>query len=54
MEFLLAALIVLAAAGGLALGLALTGRPPQTSCGGAACHGGGRCPGCPNREADDA
>lgn len=49
MEILLAILVFALAAGGLAAGLALTGRPPRTACDGAACHGGGACAGCPNR-----
>jgi hypothetical protein len=52
METVLAIAIVVAAAGGLAVGLLLTGRPPETSCGGLACVAGVRCPGCP-RNADD-
>ena len=51
METILAIVIVFAAAGGLAVGLLLKGRPPQTSCGGLACVTGVRCAGCP-RNAD--
>jgi hypothetical protein len=47
METVLAIAIVVAAAGGLAVGLLLTGRPPETSCGGLACVTGARCEGCP-------
>ncbi|GKY90143.1 hypothetical protein [Sinisalibacter aestuarii] len=47
MEFLIAVVVVLLAALGLSAGLILTGRPPQNSCGGLACAGGGRCDGCP-------
>ncbi|MDF0601863.1 hypothetical protein P1J78_14045 [Psychromarinibacter sp. C21-152] len=54
MELLLAIVITALAAGGLALGLALRGKPPQTACEGTACAGGERCAGCPNREKDAA
>lgn len=52
METILAIAIVVAAAGGLAVGLIVKGRPPQTSCGGLACVIGVRCAGC-GRNADD-
>jgi len=48
METILAIAVVVAAAGGLAVGLLLKGRPPRTSCGGLACVIGVRCAGCPN------
>ena len=51
MEFALAVVIVALSALGLALGLILTGRPPRTSCDGAACVTGSRCAGCPRRKA---
>ncbi|MCR9151907.1 MAG: hypothetical protein NXH83_17205 [Rhodobacteraceae bacterium] len=50
MEFLAALIVFLIAAGGLAAGLWLTGRPPQTACDGADCLGGGRCAACPRRK----
>jgi len=49
METLFAVGIVALAAAGLAVGLMLTGKPPQTSCGGIECVGGGRCEVCPRR-----
>lgn len=48
MEFLFALAIMLLAGLGLAVGLMLTGRPPQGSCGGLSCVAGARCDGCPN------
>lgn len=54
MEALISILVVVLSAGGLAVGLALLGRPLRTSCGGAACRSGGGCAGCPNRTDDDA
>jgi hypothetical protein len=36
---------------GLGLGLMLAGKPPQTSCGGLSCVGGGRCEAFPRRAA---
>ncbi len=50
MEALLAIAIVTLAATGLAAGLMLTGKPPQTSCGGIDCIGGGQCEICPRRQ----
>lgn len=52
MEFLFALAIILLASLGLGVGLLITGRPPQGSCGGLACVGGGRCDGCPRHAAD--
>lgn len=52
MEFLFAIAIFLTAFVGLAVGLMLTGRPPQGSCGGLACVGGGACEVCPRKTAD--
>ena len=49
METLLAIGIVALAATGLATGLILMGKPPQTSCGGLDCIGGGQCAVCPKR-----
>lgn len=49
METAIAILIVMLAAGGLSLGLLLTGRPPETSCDGLACIEGARCAVCPKR-----
>lgn len=49
METLLAIGIVVLAATGLATGLILVGRAPQTSCGGLDCIGGGQCAACPRR-----
>lgn len=50
MELIVAPLIVLLAAGGLALGLMLRGSPLRTSCGGLAClPDDARCATCPNR-----
>ncbi len=51
MEFVFALGIFLLAFLGLAAGLVLTGRPPQGSCGGLACVGGGSCGGCPRKTA---
>lgn len=50
MELILAIGIFLLVFGGLALGLMLTGRPPQTSCGGLSCLPEDRCEACPLRE----
>ncbi|MDF1855939.1 hypothetical protein [Pseudooceanicola sp.] len=47
MEFILVFGIILITAGGLGLGLMLTGRPPSDSCGAAACAG--HCDICPRR-----
>lgn len=52
MEFLLALVIFAVAVLGLAAGLLITGRPPQGSCGGLACVGGGQCDGCPRHASD--
>jgi hypothetical protein len=52
METVLAIAIVVAAAGGLAVGLLLKGKPPETSCGGLACVTGARCEGCPRNVND--
>ncbi len=49
METILAIAVVFLAAGGLATGLFLAGRPPETSCGGLACSKGERCMACPRR-----
>ena len=49
-EIVMGVVIFLLAALGLGIGLLLTGRPPQTACGGMACQKGGRCAGCPNAE----
>jgi hypothetical protein len=49
METVFAIGIVALAAAGLAAGLMLTGKPPQTSCGGLDCIGGGQCELCPRR-----
>lgn len=49
METLFAIGIVALSATGLAAGLMLTGKPPQTSCGGIDCVGGGQCEVCPRR-----
>lgn len=49
METALTVLIVIFAAGGLSLGLLLTGKPPETSCDGLACVKGARCAACPKR-----
>jgi hypothetical protein len=49
METLIAVLIVMLAAGGLSLGLLLTGKPPETSCDGLACIKSVRCAMCPKR-----
>ena len=49
MELLFALLIVCLAACGLALGLILGGKPPQTACEGIACLKQVPCPGCPHR-----
>jgi len=54
MEMLLAIGIMVLAAGGLAVGLVLTGRPPETSCEGMSCVGGARCEGCPKRREAEA
>jgi len=51
-ELVMGVVIFLLAALGLGVGLLLTGRPPQTACGGLACHKSVRCAGCPN--ADEA
>ena len=51
MEFVFALGIFLLAFVGLAAGLMLTGRPPQGSCGGLACLGGGACEVCPRKTA---
>ena len=51
---LLAVVVFVLAAGGLALGLILTGKPPETACEGVACLGGERCAGCPKRKAEQA
>ncbi len=48
MELIAAILLVSLAALGLGAGLVLTGKPPSTSCGGAACEGG--CATCPRRK----
>ena len=53
MEFLFALVIFLVAFLGLAAGLMLTGRPPQGSCGGLACVGGGACEVCPRKSAEN-
>ncbi|MBU1174420.1 MAG: hypothetical protein KKH72_03375 [Alphaproteobacteria bacterium] len=49
MELVLSIAIVVLAATGLATGLMLMGKPPQTSCGGLDCIGGGQCAACPRR-----
>jgi len=49
MEVLFAIAIVTLACAGLATGLLLRGRPPQTACEGVDCVGGGRCDVCPRR-----
>lgn len=51
MEFVFALAVVLLSGLGIGLGLMLTGRPPQGSCGGLACVGGGQCDGCPRHRA---
>ena len=53
MEMFLAIAVFVLAAAGLGLGLALTGRPPETSCGGMSCLKSERCIGCPNRHANE-
>lgn len=53
MEFLAAFAVFALAFLGLAVGLLITGRPPQGSCGGLACVGGARCDGCPRHATDD-
>lgn len=53
METLFAIAVVVLAACGLAIGLVLTGRPPETSCGGLSCIKGVRCEGCPKRAQRD-
>jgi len=53
METLIVIGVFLLAAGGLAVGLVLTGKPPETSCGGLACIGGGQCEVCPRRKAEE-
>ncbi len=50
MELILSIGIFLLVFGGLALGLLIRGRPPQTSCGGLSCLPESRCDGCPHRE----
>ena len=52
MEFLAALALVILAFAGLAAGLVIAGRPPQTSCGGLSCEGG--CEACPNRSREEA
>lgn len=54
MQYLIAIAIFAFAAGGLALGLALRGKPLKTACEGTACLGGERCAGCPNRAREAA
>ena len=49
MELVFTIAIMTLAAGGLAVGLMLSGKPPQTSCGGLDCIGGGQCEVCPRR-----
>ena len=49
MEVLFTVAIMVLAAGGLSVGLMLSGKPPQTSCGGLDCIGGGQCEICPRR-----
>lgn len=48
MEVLIVFTITLLAAGGIGLGLMLTGRPPSDSCGSAGCAG--HCELCPRRK----
>lgn len=48
MELIAAIVLISLSVLGLALGLVLTGRPPRTSCGGAACLG--NCAGCPRQK----
>ncbi len=50
MELILSIGIFLLVFGGLALGLLIRGRPPQTSCGGLSCLPESRCDGCPHRK----
>lgn len=49
MELVLGIVVVLLAAGGLALGLAFGRGPARNSCGGMACLVGVTCEGCPHR-----
>ena len=53
-EMFLGVVIFLLAALGLGVGLLLTGRPPQTACGGRdSCRKDVRCEGCPNAAEED-
>ncbi|WP_172293488.1 hypothetical protein [Pseudoruegeria sp. HB172150] len=54
MEILLAILLFTLAACGLAAGLMLGGRPPETSCSGISCIKGAKCETCPRRLAAEA
>ncbi|MFZ7089940.1 hypothetical protein [Primorskyibacter sp. 2E233] len=55
MEVILSIGVFLLVFGGLAIGLLLTGRPPQTACGGLSCMpGGGQCHACPNRKSSES
>lgn len=54
MEMLLGIVVVLLAAGGLALGLAFGRGPVKGSCGGMACLKDVACEGCPHRSGERA